>query len=148
MTNFIAAGEMGGDPLITPLPPSRKPEDNKIPDHHEPPDVGKLPPSEPIPDDLIQLPPSFPLPSNPEDLVEVFPADEEAFSIRILERRGSEKTEALNTKIARVIERVAENCGITVKHIGGTHKEDGTRLGEHYIKGRDSGGMKGSNFLE
>ena len=149
LRNFINTEEFGGGPIITPVPPPRKPEDNRTPNHHEPPDFSQISPSHPIPDDQLRLPPTFPLPSDPDDFVEVFPDQGGIWSIpTIFELRGSEKTQAYNTEVKEEIERIAKKCGIKIKHEGGARDEHGTGKKEFYLPHWKTGGRIGSNFLD
>jgi len=138
-----------GDGSLPNIPPDpNKFGGNRKPDQEPPRVIEKDPLIIPIPDNDIPLTTGFPIPDSAIDFVEVFPADEEAFSIKILERRGSERTEALNTRVARVIEKVAKKCGIEVKHVGGAYDEWGKRLGETHLKNKKTKGLKGGNFLD
>lgn len=84
----------------------------------------------------------------PNDLIEIVPADPRIDLPLFVERKGNPNTRRLNTEIARLIERLAGELGIEIKHVGGARDVHGQEIEETYLPGPFPNSTKDGNFLD
>jgi hypothetical protein len=129
------------------LPPNSTGGGPELPDEKDF-NTETFPAADPI--DVRDLPglPGFG-PDDIDDLIEIFPDQSgELPQIIIVERRGSEETQALNTDIGRRIMEIGRRMLTKLTHVGGAFDTKGQYYGEFYLENRESGGTKGSSYLD